>query len=817
MDEKLILNKFSINIHDNQIIINSLDNKNNIIKIPIYNKYNGLNYFPICFPLKMIIINNSIFNPYIILSTYNFDIDNNIDFFYNIHKILNVKFNLKLMKFNELDMHNFNLINFINTNFINTLNLDNLQNVSDINKFTNNLWFDINIVKLIIIFILVKFPHISNKNIKEISQKYNCPKKILTIADQVKNFKYTLTNNDSDYSMNFIKYYTYDFKKPLNISDIKKNNYYYIIINKNEKHNSTDVADVTDVTEVTDVSKKILDSCNRKTIPTRDVSKEISSTINTESENPNNLSVNKIIKIFVHTINKNIISIRDSKNILFENYKWYFYHPNNNINKDYIIYQTFINNKFTGDIIKNIFNIELLHCNKIIEYYQIDNKKSNLLILSKLFKDLEETFDDFAILKSNSYSNGFFEYITKKYSTSDPETNNLLIYEILNILFEKYNYPLNINRHDIDNTFDQILYFSLYNYKQILIQSKNNEFTNFTNDILNPNVNNIIPIKLKTLYINLLKALTQIINNEFESITYNQKFYYDYLHKSIIKIFFSNSNKLSIILFKNLITANAFSKFKKIVSTNLLLIDIANKLSWNTLPKKLNYLNMFYKNNNLLFYQNKLNKNIIPDNFDIRIKKIIENPFEMYKYLRKEKDFEKWTKFISDKIMQIYHIPISISSDDFNYIGKLIYLLFNIHEQNIKDPTYILFINFCNIHNKLILESNRVNIKIRECFPTLKANINLGFLAKHLTWDKDSICFEEQIENNEKSEDILALEIKLHVATKKYYKYKAKYLESKDIDVNNALITYNQSKKEKESDSITSSAIPGYKKISDNL
>ena len=49
IDGKLGLNKFSINIHENQIIINSLDNKNSIIKIPIYNKYNAIDYFPLCF------------------------------------------------------------------------------------------------------------------------------------------------------------------------------------------------------------------------------------------------------------------------------------------------------------------------------------------------------------------------------------------------------------------------------------------------------------------------------------------------------------------------------------------------------------------------------------------------------------------------------------------------------------------------------------------------------------------------------------------------------------------------------------------------
>ena len=105
--------------------------------------------------------------------------------------------------------------------------------------------------------------------------------------------------------------------------------------------------------------------------------------------------------------------------------------------------------------------LELSHCNKILEYYQIDNKKSNLLILSKLFTKLEESFDDIAILKSNSYTNEFFKYITKKYSNKD----NPIIYEILSILFTQYNYPLKTNRRELDDIFDYILYFSLYNYK----------------------------------------------------------------------------------------------------------------------------------------------------------------------------------------------------------------------------------------------------------------------------------------------------------------------------------------------------------------
>ena len=253
---------------------------------------------------------------------------------------------------------------------------------------------------------------------------------------------------------------------------------------------------------------------------------------------------------------------------------------------------------------------------------------------------------------------------------------------------------------------------------------------------------------------------------------------------------------------KNLISTDNMKKFKNIISTNNLLTDICNKLTWSNLPKKLNYLNLFYKNHDIVHYQDKINKNIIPENFDSRIKKVIENPFEMFKFLRKEKDFIKWSKFISDKIIQLYYVPISLSSEDFGSIGKLIYLLFNITEQNIKDPTYMNFITFCNSNNKLILDSNRINFKIKEYFPTLKTNINLGFLAKHLTWDKESITFEE-IANQDKAPDVLALEMKLHIATKKYYKYKAKYLETKESEINTVII--------KNIASDTSSILPGSK------
>jgi len=769
VDGKIILNKFLINQYGNKIIINSCECKDRIIKVPIYNQFNGINYIGICFPLQMIIFNNKVLNPYMILSTYNFKLDNDLDFFRCLESLIIEKFTYNFISFNDLESDsykNFNLIKIINDNYPDSLSFDNLKAEPFIlNDFICNFWFDICIYKLCIIHILIKYPLLSNKNLKEIAQKNNWPKKILIVSNQIKNIRYSITNHCLEQSMCFSEYIGHNFLEPLKLAEIKTNSYYYIVVNKN------DITSVNDTDIVSD-----------------------------------NSQINKVIKICVKKINKNIVSLSDIKNILFENYKWYYYHPSLNINKNYIIYQTYTSAQFTNEIIKNLLGVESIHCDKILEYYQKDNKISNLIIFQNIYENSKNYLNDLEILKSKSYNNSFFEYITKKYSS--PEEPK--IYEILSILFDNYNYPLKPNRHDMDTVFDNLLYFSLYNYKQILVNTKTNGFSNFSNEILHPNVNSIIPIKLKNLYINLLKVMSQVINNDFDAITYNQKFYSDYLHKNIIKLFFSDTNCLSINLFKSLSSQLNFLKFKNIISTNLLLIEITSKLTWNNLPKKLNYLNVFYKNDDIIYYQDKINKNIIPDNYDIRIKKVIENPFEMYRYLRKEKDFEKWTKFISDKIIQLYHVQISLSSEDFTHIGKMIYLLFNITEQNIKEQTYINFIDFCNTHNKLVLDASRINIKIRECFPHLKANINLGFLAKHLTWDKESISFEENI-TKEKSEDVLKLEIKLHIATKKYYKYKAKYLESKDVDVGSALISYKESQKILDSD--TSSVMPGHKKV----
>jgi len=671
IDDKLVLYKFKLIKNDSNIIISC---NRNFIKIPIYNSLNGLDYYTINFPLELIIYDNKIFNPYILISSFIINIENDIDFFFNLQKIIENKYKLKFLNFKEVKIYH------INNYLINTC--DNKE---------SNLWLKINLLKLLFF--------ISNNNSDILIKEY----KIL--IDQLKIFKYNIHENDYEILYKFNEW-TNNINN-INFNNLKKDNYYYI--KNNQKENNIKKIKILEILEN---EKKILIEFNNTAI-----------------------------------------------NISYSNYLWFIYNPKNKINKEFFIYNLSKNYDFNLIILKYILsdNLSISYSyNDILDYYYYcNNKLSNLITLNN--------FNDLTLIQKKSFTNNYFIELINK-SSEDK------IFNILTILFNNYNYPLKINRNEIDDTFDYIIYVSLYHYKKIYI-----------NDTIKLNYLEIIPVKIKNLYLNILKLFINIINNSFDNITYNQKYYNDYLHRNIIKLYLINSSKISVKLIKELTSTNSYDKFKSIFSRNLLLYDISYKLTWVTLSKKLNYLNIFYKNLDIVFYQNKINKNIITDNFDVKIKKIIENPLEMYKYLKKEKDFIKWTRFIHDKLNNLYYISINLteSTKDIINIGKMIYLLLNIDEQNLKEVTYFNFVNFCIEHSHLILHNTRINLKIKENFNNLKCNINLGYLAKDLTWHKNSISFD--------NEPIILpkeiLENKLKIATDKYLKYKSKYLKCKNKNI----------------------------------
>jgi hypothetical protein len=478
-----------------------------------------------------------------------------------------------------------------------------------------------------------------------------------------------------------------------------------------------------------------------------------------------NTKKNKTLFVKILNKNNNVINI-SNHNINFYDYKWYNYHPSIKNTKDNI----FLNLLSNKDIYKIVIDTQypsLPNIDNIIDYYMLDhilsklnehqyenNYSNNLTFESdkQINTDTRTLSDDLYILQKNSYDNKFFLYICEKYE------NNYI--KILDILFQNYNFPIKFNKLELDSNFDHILYISLLKIDKILINNDNNKI------FLYSDINNIVPNKVKLLYYNIIKTFYYLIN--FDNRFLESKYFNDYIHKKFIKIFFC-TNSLSFNYLLKKIGMKRIEEKKDEICISFVLIDIIQKLSWENLHQRLDYLKIIYSYKNYINYYDRLNKNIISDNCDIRIKQIILNPFDMYKYLKKEKDFIKWNKFLENKNIDLFIQPISLSELDLELLGTMLYLLTNIKEQNIKDSSYIKFLNHCIKNSRLILDNFRINLKIKEYFNFINININLGILAKHLTINKDNV-----IElNNE--DDTLDLTVQLKEITRKYIKYKAKY------------------------------------------
>lgn len=465
----------------------------------------------------------------------------------------------------------------------------------------------------------------------------------------------------------------------------------------------------------------------------------------------------KKILLKIRTIINNLIVIYDSvhnndltySTIDFYNYKWYIYPPDFNVNI-MLLYYKLINSKEVYNIIISKYNTSIINNNYDNIYNYYINKPIKSYLSCFMISDLE-------ILKSNSFTLEFFIEICDKY-----KENYLLILEIL---FSNYTFPIRYNKLEIETTFDYILYISILNINKILINDKNKSY-------LNNEINNIIPIKIKTLYFNIIKSLQIIIEGKY-SIN-NIKYLHDNMHKQFIKTFFYEKSN-TIILLENMVDKDTIDKIKLDLQISFLLTDIINKINWGNIQKRLDLLKILLEYNDYIFFYDKLNKNIFSESFDNKIKSIIQNPFDMFKYLNTEEEIIKWIYFLENRCINLYINPISISCNELTNIGKLIYLLINIKEQSLKDKTYVDFINFCSNNIKLILDNNRVNLKIKEYFNFLNCNLNLGIIAKQLNIKKNKIMNENYEMSNDISNELINIKNQLLEMTKKYIKYKKKY------------------------------------------
>ena len=727
-DDKILFSDFILEKDTSNNLELKIFNRNNDIKktrmkVPLCNNFEGITYIDLFFPLKLKVIprtNKIMFNNFIqkiFLSQNNLS----IDFLITLQKIIKTEYNYDFINRAELFSMEKQIWNYWNTSDDEISITNNLETIS-------RLWEISQLYLNFSTYLIYLHPLFTNKSIKEYQKKFDITKKIVNITNAIKLNKYSIFSSN-EYSFN-------EHYSRLNL-------------------NNNNSLKMEHIPEVGSYSPQLLLN-------------ELKIGFKYFIKSPEQ---NKFFQIEIHNINDDIIHTNNNQAYIFGNYKWYFYIPNLEFDIDIILFNLLSNQKNFEELFeKTNLKIDPVHTKKLLEYYNNNNNECSLIYLRQYF---EETYSDMEIIKRNNYSDGFFQYITNKYT--DKES----VIQILKILFNNYTYPIKQNK--LDRNFDHILYFS-FNNLTLLFNSE----TKDKNVFLENTINELIPIKVRTLYFNLINLMNNIVaKNNFNFLISNQKFYNDYLHRIIIRTLFNKNKLLSSTFINNKISVLQLEKIKNIFQNSILCIDIVGRLTWSNLPKRLNYLDILYSNNDIIFFIDRLNKNIFPDNLDGRLKKIIEQPNEMFRFLRKEKDFIKWLKFLSQiknnsSLTNLFYTPISLSSEDIIHLGKIIFLLINIVDQNLKDESYLKFINYSQKYYKLILDNTRINLKIKENFPFLKVNLNLGFLAKHLTYNKEgSINLEEELE---KTQDLIKMEEELKRITKKYHKYKIKYSQSKKVD-----------------------------------
>jgi hypothetical protein len=474
---------------------------------------------------------------------------------------------------------------------------------------------------------------------------------------------------------------------------------------------------------------------------------------------------NKSFKVFVTKSNNNNNILlngeeTDYNKYMYTNYPKFF---EKFLNKDDLfIYLTNLNlidhfiKKFYKD---NNYKKLILYFDDnfkcIDEFNFIKNMNIEFLNFEKEFEFLKNN-ENYLILTSNIESEKIKNLISK-HSNDFTE-----IKKILKILFDNYTFPIEYNKRKLDHIFEKILYISFIFCNDILKHNNDKIY-------VKPEINEIIPFKLKNLYQNLVRLYYNYINlNSISDLIYNFKLHNDFIHYEVIKTIFESGSILDD-LFK--LNDNVYVEIINTLKKIGILSVISRRIKWKNISKKLPYLRTLIENKDILFYQDKLNKSILPENFDSRLKKIILNPFEMFKYLKKESDFIKWIYFLNDKLVNLYNVSISISDSDYIPLGKIIYLLTKIDVQDLSNKNYVKFLKYCKKKHRLILYNSRINLRIKELFKFLSVNINLGFLAKHLTFDNSKINID----------DVSLNDSEIDVIYKKYYKYKGKYMNLKKV------------------------------------
>lgn len=478
---------------------------------------------------------------------------------------------------------------------------------------------------------------------------------------------------------------------------------------------------------------------------------------------------NKIIKssIFSEYISKKELTYTNN----LKNYKLHFKTSDNfriethlkAINNNFkfqIPNKYFISNKdkFRKTIVNKINSktVEIIeNNNKII----LDKNIIKLSFYPPNLSDICKKPDFFSFLVSESNK-------LKKMNYNENCSGELIViknvYEHLKNKFKDYTFPIKYNRRGLDDVFEEIILFSIKNLNKILITIDGKLY-------LHPEIISDVPNKVKTLYFNILKIFYQSKENNFDSIYYNTKLFSDSIHFEVLKIICEKQTSLNFL-------EEVFNLSKIIKKFTLInKLRFANSIvTWKNIPKKINIFKLLLNNKNIIFYKDRINRNILNDNCDNRLKKIIKEPLEMFRFLKSDKDYVKWIEIIGSHVINLYYNQFNISNNKYPILGKMLYLINTIEEQSFSNKKYVELVNLAKKNKNLILEEYRINIKIKEFLNN--NNLNLGYLAKHI-----NSSYNEPTSFSSEENIIDTLKKELNDVNKKYYKYKNKYHKLKTL------------------------------------
>ena len=452
---------------------------------------------------------------------------------------------------------------------------------------------------------------------------------------------------------------------------------------------------------------------------------------------------NKELKVYVDKISNTFITINKTK-INIKNYELNNY-PFTYLDK--ININTFLKILITKNIKNKIKNIVFKKKNYLsfLSFFENGNPYDLIEFKEIKFEKFDVNYnyllDPFFYCFNNISCETFIKIV------NDFDNFNI---DILKKLIENYTYPLDYNKKIISVCFKKIIYYLFLhinhiekNYQKIIKQSTT---------------------KYKYILIFFIKVLSNI-KTKSDDFIFNSKFYTDNLYFILINNIFTLSFIFTDINFLN----NCKTKFK----LNKILVELINLLNWNDIKNKIPYLVFIINNKNrLILYEDKINKNILINNLDSKLKKIILNPLYIFNYFALKKDFIKWVSFFTDKYDLFFYIkPENINLLTSDILGKIYYNIKNIKNQDLNDKSYKKHLNFLRKYKKFIILNNRINIKLKEI---ITSDLNLGFLAKHILVNDETIYITE---SNEKTVDELKKELK--EIKKNYYKYKGKYLNLK--------------------------------------